>query len=569
MAANYQGVNLLSIYISLGYIHFAFGFFAWHCFCSMAARPNKETVMANKALFQSLAGLFVRPADTINEAGGVAYKLSPKAALAQYAATGCLNATFYASAEEQLQLILNICQLPEVEPEFIARLALYARTKGHMKDVPALLCAVLSIRGPGLMAEVFDRVIDDGRMLRNFVQIMRSGTVGRKSLGTLPKRLVQAWFEQRTDEQIFRASVGNDPSLADAIRMVHPKPQARSRSALFGYLIGQPHQAADLPELVKQFEAFKAGESKNLPDVPFQMLTSLTLSNDDWKAIARTAPWQMTRMNLNTFARHGVFEDAELVGLIASRLRDEQAIQRARVFPYQLLMAFTQAASDVPTEVREALQDAMEIATRNVPALDDVGVYVFPDVSGSMRSPITGIRKGATSAVRCIDVAALIAATILRTNRQAQVLPFESKVVDVTLNPRDRVMTNAKVLSSLPRGGTNCSAPLADLNRRKGTGELLIYVSDNESWMDSPNYGRFGGGRTETMNQWAAFKARNPKAKLVCIDLQPYATTQAIEREDILNIGGFSDQVFEVVGQFTKGTLNNDHWVGVIDGVSL
>ena len=81
-------------------------------------------------------------------------------------------------------------------PEFIARVALYARTKGHMKDLPALLTAALSVFSPGLMAEVFDRVIDDGRMLRNFVQIMRSGVVGRKSLGTLPKRLVQAWFEQ-------------------------------------------------------------------------------------------------------------------------------------------------------------------------------------------------------------------------------------------------------------------------------------------------------------------------------------------------------------------------------------
>jgi len=307
--------------------------------------------MANKTLFKSLAGLFVRAADTTNEAGGVAYSLSPKAALAQYAATGCLNATFYASAEDQLQTILNLCRLTEVEPEFIARLALYARTKGQMKDVPALLCAVLSIRGPGLMAEVFDRVIDDGRMLRNFVQIMRSGVVGRKSLGTLPKRLVQAWFEKRTDEQVFRASVGNDPSLADVIRMVHPKPATASRAALYGYLIGQPHQAGDLPELVKQFEAFKIGESKNLPDVPFQMLTSLALSKDDWKAIARTAPWQTTRMNLNTFARHGVFEDSALTKLIADRLREEQAIQRARVFPYQLMIAFAQA-TNVPTGCR-------------------------------------------------------------------------------------------------------------------------------------------------------------------------------------------------------------------------
>ena len=38
--------------------------------------------------------------------------------------------------------------------------------------------------------------------------------------------------------------------------------------------------------------------------------------------------------------------------------------------------------------------------------------------------------------------------------------------------------------------------------------------------------------------------------KLVCIDLQPYGTTQAPERDDILNIGGFSDAVFSVVAAF-------------------
>ena len=526
--------------------------------------------MANKTLFKSLVGRFVPAADTVNEAGGLAYSLSPKAALAQYAATGCLNATFYASADEQLQTILNLCAHPEVEPEFIARAALFARTQAHMKDTPALLCAVLSRVGPGLLAEVFDRVIDDGRMLRNFVQIMRSGVVGRKSLGTLPKRLVQAWFDRSSDERVFRASVGNDPSLADVIRMVHPKPATASRAALYGYLIGQPHNAADLPEPVKQYEAFKAGETKIVPDVPFQMLTSLTLSADNWKTIASNAPWQMTRMNLNTFARHGAFQDAELTKRIGGRLRDREAISKARVFPYQLMVAFSQVGADVPAEVRDALQDAMEIATENVSDLaGGRGVYVFPDISGSMHSPITGVRKGATTAVRCVDVAALVAATVLRTSRRAEVLPFESKVVNVALNPRDSIMTNAKVLSSLPCGGTNCSAPLAELNRRNAMGDLLIYVSDNESWVDSPHYGRFGGGRTETMNQWAIFKTRNPGAKLVCIDVQPYATTQAVERPDILNIGGFGDRVFDVIAEFSKGTLNTRHWVGVIEAVAL
>jgi 60 kDa SS-A/Ro ribonucleoprotein len=41
-----------------------------------------------------------------------------------------------------------------------------------------------------------------------------------------------------------------------------------------------------------------------------------------------------------------------------------------------------------------------------------------------------------------------------------------------------------------------------------------------------------------------------PSPKLICIDLQPYGTTQAPERDDILNIGGFSDAVFSVVAAF-------------------
>lgn len=66
---------------------------------------------------------------------------------------------------------------------------------------------------------------------RNFVQILRSGVVGRKSLGSRPKRLVQGWLNSRTDAQLLRASVGNDPSLADVLKMVRPKPETPERAA--------------------------------------------------------------------------------------------------------------------------------------------------------------------------------------------------------------------------------------------------------------------------------------------------------------------------------------------------
>jgi 60 kDa SS-A/Ro ribonucleoprotein len=319
-----------------------------------------------------------------------------------------------------------------------------------------------------------------------------------------------------------------------------------------------------LPDCVKSFEAFKRGETRDVPEVPFQMLTALTLGRTEWTEIARRAPWQMTRMNLNTFARHGVFEDRAVTRLVAERLRDASNVRRARVFPYQLMVAYSQADASVPAGVREALQDAMEIALEKVPQIEG-RVVVCPDVSGSMQSPATGVRKGSTSAVRCIDVAALVAAALVRKNAGAEVLPFSDDVVPVRLNPRDSVMTTAKALASLPSGGTNCSAPLRDLNRRNARADLVVMVSDNMSWMH--NHG--GGRSTATMMEWETFRRRNPRARLVCLDIQPCASTQAKEREDVLNIGGFSDAVFEMLATFAKGELNADHWVGEIDSLAV
>jgi 60 kDa SS-A/Ro ribonucleoprotein len=344
-----------------------------------------------------------------------------------------------------------------------------------------------------------------------------------------------------------------------------------------------------LPALVKQYEKFKKAchrskdekmVSADMPDLPFQFLSSLELGPAEWMEIARNASWQTTRMNLNTFARHDVFKSEEMIKLLADRLRNADQIRRARVFPYQLLAAYLNTDDEkVPRELRNALQDAMEIAVDNVPDIDGP-VYVFPDVSGSMRGAVTGTRKGSTSKVSCVHVAALVAASMLRRNPNAEVIPFENSVVRLPLNPRDSIMTNAARLASVGGGGTNCSAPLVLLNQRKVSGAALcLYVSDNESWVDSerivPDYwGRLSRGgqqATATMQAWREFRQRNPEAKLVCIDLQPQSTTQATgqNRPEILNIGGFSDQVFNVVGDFVNGDLGGARWMATIDAIRL
>jgi 60 kDa SS-A/Ro ribonucleoprotein len=522
--------------------------------------------MVNTQLFQTLKGALLPTATARNAAQAPAYAFSARHQLAQLAATGCLSRTFYANAENQLDQVLALTQ--QLEPTFVAQTAIYGRESGAMKDMPALLAASLAVRDVGLLGQVFGRVVDNGKMLRNFVQILRSGALGRKSLGTRPKKLVQQWLLNASEKQLLHAAVGNTPSLADVVKMVHPKPAEAWRAAWFAWLIGKPFDEAALPPITQAFERFKRESaqglvSTELPEVPFQMLTALALNAQQWAQIAKNGSWQMVRQNLNTFARHGVFEVKGMTELIASKLADASAVAKARAMPYQLLSAYQAAGEQVPGRVRDALQDAMEHATANVPRFAGA-VVVCPDVSGSMHSPVTGYRPGATTAVRCIDVAGLMAAAVLRKNSNARVLPFEQKVVKLQLNGRDSVMTNAHKLAKIGGGGTNCSAPLKQLADEKAQVDMVILVSDNESWVDGVRR-----GATETMLQWERIKQRNPDAKLVCIDMQPYGTTQAMERSDILNVGGFSDAVFDVVASFAEGKLGADHWVGEIEKIVI
>ena len=266
-------------------------------------------------------------------------------------------------------------------------------------------------------------------------------------------------------------------------------------------------------------------------------------------------------MNLNTLARNGAFAVEGVVDAVAARLADRDALSKARVLPYQLMVALGQAGEGVPLKVQAALEDALEASLASVPRVPG-RVVVCPDVSGSMSSPATGYRKAASSKVRCIDVAALVAAAMLRTSRNARVLPFEVDVVKLKLDAHARLAVNAAKLAGVGGGGTSVSAPLALLNRERAAVDLVVIVSDNESWIDASRH-----GATATMREWVALKRRNPQAKLVCVDIQPHGTTQAAGRPDILNVGGFSDAVFDTIARFAAGGTRD--WVSIVKQVEV
>ena len=314
--------------------------------------------MANKTLFSSLKSLLPR-ADAQNEAGGRAYQLAPKHALAQLAATGCFNGAFYATAETQLDELRKL--IDQVDDNvFLAKLAVYARERAFMKDMPAALLAVLSKRDSQLMHQVFDRVVDNGRVLRTLFQMVRSGQFGRTGLSSSLQRAFQRWLNEASVGTLLSASIGDKPSLRDVLRLARPTPKDNARRALFGWLTDKevekwaPATEADLPEQVQGLIAYRKAETAEAQalilgnlSVRWDLLADAAKGPLVWKAIARQMGPQALRMNLNTLVRHEVFgngtKDDALVDYVAGRIADAAEIRRSRQFPYQFLAAYLNA----------------------------------------------------------------------------------------------------------------------------------------------------------------------------------------------------------------------------------
>ncbi|MCI0642946.1 MAG: TROVE domain-containing protein, partial [Gemmataceae bacterium] len=521
--------------------------------------------MANKGLFASLKSLLPR-ADARNEEGAVAYQLPIKHALAQLAATGCFNGTFYAQADDQLATLLNLVNQVD-DNVFLAKLAVYSRERAFMKDMPAALLLVLSMRDRDLFRKVFGRVVDNGRVLRTLFQMVRSGQFGRKSLSYALQRAFQRWLNEASVNRLLAASIGNDPSLRDILRLARPTPSDNVRRALFGQLTGKsidkwaPATFDDLPEAVRDLIAYRQAQTEvmqiailNRSQFRWDLLADTARGSETWKAIARQMGPQALRMNLNTLLRHDVLSDRGMVDFVAARIADAEEIRSSRQFPYQYLTAYLNADDGLPQTIKAALCEAAEIACGNVPELP-APVVIGLDVSGSMQSAVTGHRgRGATSKIRCVDVAALFAAAILRRNPDSVVIPFDDKPYRAQVDPQDSILSLSARLAKYGGGGTNCSLPLTEATGTFGNRRFAgcVLVSDMESWIGAGRH-----GSTATMTAWQNFVKHQVRLhgsdagpKLVCIDLQPYTTTQAPDRSDILNVGGFSDAVFTVVASF-------------------
>jgi 60 kDa SS-A/Ro ribonucleoprotein len=521
----------------------------------------------------SLKNLHPQPTRSIapmvhNEAGGNAYVHSAERQLVKLMLTGMTSDTYYVKAESVNDKIFELAK--QVEPSFLAKLLVYARTSGNMRSNPIQLLVYLSVVDPALFRKVRAKVLHNGGDVLDFGTVIFGGQV-RQGWGKAPRQEIAKWFNDCDAYQIIKyGSDKQNPSLADILKVTHPVAKDPERNALFRWLLGKEVDTNVLPEKVRAYLEFAQLATKDTAEaktrrlellattwLPHEYVSSFKLSDEEWSVLSSNMPIFATVRSLNTFSRHNVFNSPAAVKHLADKISNEEVIAKSKMFPYRFLTAFLEAEATLPQSIKTALGKALEVATRNVPIVDGL-VVVAPDVSGSMGSSVSAGDYGSNrppSKTRCIDVAALVSAVVLRKNPDARVIPFDTQNHrNVKLDANDTIMTNASKLSSLCGGGTDVSLPFQYIldNNLAGDLKLLVAVTDNESWA-----GHSYRNTTGSMVAWNKIRTINPKAQCILINVTPYTSDQLKENTPgITFVSGFSDEVFKLMANVVDGQLD-------------
>ena len=131
-----------------------------------------------------------------------------------------------------------------------------------------------------------------------------------------------------------------------------------------------------------------------------------------WDAVIPTMGVMALIRNLRNFDEQEVSRRS--VNTVLAKITDPDEVAKARMFPYQVWAAYSNAPSD---DWKAALGTTLDLTTQNVPFLDRTLVVI--DTSGSMQAPVA-----AKSRMSRVEVAAVMAAVTGARSKQTETVIF-------------------------------------------------------------------------------------------------------------------------------------------------
>jgi hypothetical protein len=470
--------------------------------------------------------------DTVNKAGGEAYSLSPKAELVALVLTSFLKGNYYESDKQQLNRLKKLCS--EVEPLFLAKLAIFARNKYGMRAVSHVIAGEIakSVKNKQWTKSFFNKVIfrvDDMLEILGYYQSL----TGKKKLRPIPNAMKKGFREafKRFDAyQLAKYKNENKAiKLIDVVNLVKPVPSEKNREALHALVKGE----------LKNTNTWEAKISKAGQEAKKQATTeeekkeiAEKLKADSWKELIETRKIGYFALLRNL--RNIVQQAPEMVDRACNLLVDKKLIKNSKVFPFRFLTAIQEIEKlagsgyehSLLRKIMIAINEAIDISLDNVPEFEGK-TLIAVDCSGSMGWEMCGN-------LTANKIASVFAAVMYKRNSNADVMQFGYDAQYKMLNPLDSTMTLSQMLTA-DEGSTNFRAIF---QRADKAYDRVIILSDMQGWVG------YHSPYTTTFKEYR--KKYNCDPYIYSFDLTGNGSSQ-FPQYKISLISGFSDKVFDTM----------------------
>jgi 60 kDa SS-A/Ro ribonucleoprotein len=478
-----------------------------------------------------------------NHEGAQAWALRPEVELYAAVVTATLSDKFYEGQADRIGRIQTL--IGKVPPEFVAKLAVYAREKMYLRSIPLVLAVELAKQhqGDDLVRKLVARIVQRADEITELLACYQSANqrTGVKKLGKLSKQIQKGLadaFNKFDEYQFAKYNRAAEVKLRDALFLVHPKAKDAEQQTLFDKIAEDKLETA----YTWESELSKAGQAK--------------FEDEDEKAAAFGGKWaeliasgrlgyMALLRNLRNILTAQVSDDH--LRKVMADLCNPQAVRKAKQYPFRFLSAYRELqALDHPMtpQVLEALEQAVLASVDNIAGFDDsTRVFVACDVSSSMYSPVS-----AKSTIGMYDIGLVLGMLLQAKCKQVTTSIFGDthKVVQL---PRGQVLSNAMALRAIEGSvgyATNGWKVIAHLIDKRQIVDKVMLFTDVQLY-DS-------AGTRSFADEWKAYRKLAPNAKLYLFDLQGYGHAPLEMKDDgVFLVAGWSEKVFEVMAAIERG----------------
>jgi len=473
-----------------------------------------------------------------NYEGAKAFTMTPAEELYSAVVTTGLSGTSYEKGNDRLERIQSL--IKKNDPEFVAKLAVYARKDMYLRSIPLMLTAELAkqVSGTDLVSKTVDGVVqraDEITELLAYYQTTNERTEMKK-LNRLSKQIQKGLaksFNKFDEYQFAKYNRKAEVTFKDALFLVHPKAKDENQQAVFNKIVGDTLETPYTWEV----ELSVLGQTKFADEAE----KKLAFKNK-WEELifSNKLGYMATLRNLRNILESKVSSDAMFK--LCSHLSNEKAVINSKQLPFRFLTAYRELKamkSSYLSSVLEALEDAVMISAKNIKGFGfDTSVVIAADVSGSMRQPVSPKSK-----VLLYDIGLLMSMILQSQCKNVITGMFGDSWKRIPM-PKNGILRN--VNEFYKREGevgysTNGYLVIEDLIRNREKTDKVMLFTDTQLWNSK-------GTRHSFEDSWDHYKQIAPDAKLYIFDLAGYGKQPLdIRKNDVYLIAGWSDKVFDVL----------------------